>query len=110
MSVPILGTMRVIARPALIHFWTKHPDAEGPLSAWYSLMKRTAFETPNDLKDMFGSVSLLADGHACFNIGGNKYRLVVHVRYDLGIIFIKHVLTHDAYDKLNAAGTLIEKR
>jgi mRNA-degrading endonuclease HigB of HigAB toxin-antitoxin module len=25
----------------------------------------------------FGTVSLLPDGHACCNVGGNKYRLVV---------------------------------
>jgi mRNA-degrading endonuclease HigB of HigAB toxin-antitoxin module len=28
-----------------------------------------------------------------FNIGGNKYRLVVDMRYDLGRIYIRHVLT-----------------
>jgi mRNA-degrading endonuclease HigB of HigAB toxin-antitoxin module len=39
-----------------------------------------------------------------------KYRLVVHVRYDLGIVFIKHVLTHAEYDELTEAGTLIPKR
>lgn len=110
LMVPILGTMRVIAKPALIHFWGRYPDAEGPLTAWYSLMRHRAFSQPNELRADFGSVSLLADGHACFNIGGNKYRLLVHIRYDIGIVFIRRLLTHAEYTKLTDAGTLIEKR
>ena len=34
-----------------------------------------------------------------FNIKGNAYRLVVHIRYDRGIIYIKDLLTHSEYDK-----------
>jgi mRNA interferase HigB len=37
-----------------------------------------------------------------FNIGGNKFRLVVAVRYDLGIVFIRFVGTHTQYDRINA--------
>jgi mRNA interferase HigB len=102
--------MRIIARGTLRSFWERHAAAEQPLNAWYALMRRREFRSPNELKAEFGTVSLLADGHACFNVGGNKYRLVVHIRYDLGIIFVKRVLTHEEYDVLNAAGTLIEGR
>jgi mRNA interferase HigB len=34
-----------------------------------------------------------------FNIGGNKYRLITHIRFDLGIVFIRAVLTHKEYDR-----------
>jgi mRNA interferase HigB len=108
--VPILVTMRVIAKGTLRNFWERHPAAEQPLKAWYALMRHREFRSPNELKAEFGTVSLLADGHACFNVGGNKYRLVVHIRYDLGIIFVKRAVTHEEYDALNAAGTLIERR
>jgi mRNA interferase HigB len=90
--------------------WERYASAEQPLKAWYALMRHREFRSPNELKAEFGTVSLLPDGHACFNVGGNKFRLVVHVRYDLGIIFVKRVLTHEEYDVLNAAGTLIEGR
>ncbi len=40
-----------------------------------------------------------------FNIGG-KYRLVVDIRYDLGRIYVRHVLTHEEYDRRTADGTL----
>ena len=40
-------------------------------------------------------------GRRCtvFNIGGNKYRLIVKIEYKLQTIYIKHVLTHDEYNK-----------
>jgi mRNA interferase HigB len=36
-----------------------------------------------------------------FNIAGNKYRLVVSMRYDLQIVFVLHVFTHKEYDEWN---------
>ena len=39
------------------------------------------------------------DGLTVFNISGNKYRLIVTIRYKKGRIFIRHVLTHAEYDQ-----------
>ena len=33
----------------------------------------------------------------------NDYRLIVHVRYDISIIFIRFIGTHQEYDKIDAA-------
>jgi mRNA interferase HigB len=38
-----------------------------------------------------------------FNIGGNKYRLVVHMSYRRQIAFIKFIGTHKQYDRIDAA-------
>ena len=104
------NSVRIIARSALFRFADRFPDARDPLDAWYALMRRREYRSPNELKAEFRSVSLLGDGHVVFNVGGNKYRLVVHVRYDQEILFVRQVLTHEEYDRLSAAGTLIQGR
>ena len=38
-----------------------------------------------------------------FNGKGNDYRLVVAVQYQLGIVYIRFVGTHQDYDRVNAA-------
>jgi len=38
-----------------------------------------------------------------FTIKGNKYRVVVAVQYDFGIVYIRFVGTHKDYDKIDAA-------
>ena len=36
-----------------------------------------------------------------FNVGGNKYRLVVEVQYHAGIVWVKFVGTHAQYDRID---------
>jgi mRNA interferase HigB len=36
------------------------------------------------------------------NIGGNKYRLVVHINYPYRVIYIRFIGTHAAYDRIDA--------
>lgn len=34
-----------------------------------------------------------------FNIGGNKYRLIASIHFNQAKVYIRHVLTHQQYDK-----------
>ena len=34
-----------------------------------------------------------------FNIGGNKYRLIAVIHFNRGKVYIRHILTHQEYDK-----------
>ena len=36
-----------------------------------------------------------------FNVGGNKYRLVVEVQYQAGIVWVKFVGTHAQNDRID---------
>ena len=54
----------------------------------------------------FGSASFLSRNRVVFNIGGNKYRLVVKREYQRGEVYVRHVVTHQDYDELTRANEL----
>jgi mRNA interferase HigB len=96
--------VRVIAKRTLREFWEEpgHEDAEEPLDAWHGEAEAETWKSPADIKAQHGSASILKSGRVVFNIAGNKYRLVVKVRYDRGIIYIRFIGTHKEYDNIDA--------
>jgi mRNA interferase HigB len=72
--------MRVISKKALRDFWERVPAAKSALEAWHAEVKNGAWATPAEVKAQYGNASVLKDGRVVFNIGGNKYRLVVWIR------------------------------
>lgn len=95
-------SMRIIARSTLRSFWEAHPDAEQPLKAWYDEASRAKWSSPTDIKSIYRNASIMANHRVVFNIKGNDYRLIVHVRYDIEIIFIRFLGTHKEYDNVDA--------
>ena len=89
--------MHVIAKPALVEFWEKHPDAENPLQAWFRAMESEVFADFNELRATFASADYV-DGLTAFNIGGNRYRLIAAIHYNRHKTFVRAVLTHTEYD------------
>ena len=96
--------MRVIVLRTLRMFWKQagRGDAEQPLLTWYHEAVRSSWRTPADVKAHYGNASILKDSRVVFNIAGNKYRLVVRVVYDFGIIYVRFVGTHREYDEIDA--------
>ena len=95
--------MRIISRSALREFWAKHSDAEGPLQAWYANVKRANWKTPSDVKAIYRNASFIENNRVVFNIKGNSYRLVAAINYQYGIVYVRFVGTHQAYNRINAA-------
>lgn len=96
------SVVQIIAKRTLRRFWEKHPQAQAPLRAWHAVAQRAVWSKPQDIKDVFGtSVDFVADNRAIFDIGGNKYRLVVHIAYRHKRILIKFVGTHAEYDAID---------
>ena len=97
--------MRINPVSGLREFWGRpgRSDAEQPLRAWVSVVKAADWSKPTDIKAMFRSADILANDRVVFNIGGNKYRLVVAVHYRGKRIYIRFVGTHAEYDRIDAA-------
>ncbi|BBJ32055.1 toxin RelE [Rickettsia asiatica] len=94
--------MRIISIKKLKDFWEQgYANSEQPLKVWYQIFKKENFTTPNEIKLLFPSCSIINNNRIIFNISGNKYRLITHIRYDLQIVYIRFVGTHAEYDKIN---------
>jgi mRNA interferase HigB len=101
----ILCTMRIIAKRTLRQFWESRPrgaEAKIPPEVWHSTVRHTEWKTPADVKVMYGDASILKNNRVVFNLGGNKYRLVVRINYPHGIVYIRFVGTHKEYDEIDA--------
>ncbi|MBB6254036.1 mRNA interferase HigB [Nitrospirillum iridis] len=58
---------------------------------------------PADIKAQFGSiVDFVGDNRVIFDLGGNKFRLIVHVSYTFRRVLVKFIGTHAEYDKIDA--------
>ena len=90
--------MHVISRKALRLFWEKHPASKGPLSRWFKIVDRSTFDSFDALRATFPSADQV-EGLVVFNIGGNKYRLIVSIHFNRGKVYVRHVLTHEEYDR-----------
>jgi len=73
--------MRIISKKALRVYWEKHKEIEEQLASWYSEAHKSKWETPKDIKTEYPKASIIGDNRVVFNIGGNKYRLVVKLKY-----------------------------
>jgi mRNA interferase HigB len=94
--------MQVIARRTLREFWARYPRAEGPIRAWVAIAVKARWANPAEIKRQFGSaVDFVGDNRVIFDLGGNKYRLVVHVSFSFGRLLVKFIGTHAEYDRID---------
>jgi mRNA interferase HigB len=96
--------MRIIALTTLKAFWEYNPsyiDAREPALAWYRHTIKANWASPAEVKHAFKSASILKDGRVVFNIGGNKYRLVVWINYPYRVVYIRFIGTHAQYDQID---------
>ncbi len=94
--------MRVISKRTLQEFWNTYPDSINPLVGWYTEAMKATWQSPQAIKAQYKTASFLRDNRVVFNIGGNKYRLIVKINYAYSAVYIRFVGTHSEYDKINA--------
>ena len=90
--------MHVISEKKLRVFWSDHPDAEGPLRAWYREAETNTWEKFADVRERYPHADQVGK-FTVFNIGGNKYRLIAVIHHNRGKVYVRNVLTHADYDR-----------
>jgi mRNA interferase HigB len=93
---------RIFAKSTLRKFWEKHPDSEQYLKTWYDTAKNSNWKNPIDVKETYVNAGILKENRIVFNIKGNNYRLVVKFNFQKQWIFIRFIVTHSEYDRIDA--------
>ena len=95
--------MRVITRKRLREFALQYPDAAEPLENWYRLIRDAEWQNLQEVRRVYphaDSVRVEKGGIVTvFNIGGNKYRLIVAIHYNRQRVYILRFLRHAEYSK-----------
>ena len=97
--------MRIVSHRKLVEFYSSegHGDAQAALERWYDTAERAQWKNLSDIKVDVPATDYVGNQHYVFNIRGNKYRLIVVVKFTIGHIFIRFVGTHSEYDKIDAS-------
>ena len=99
--------MRVIARRTLLKFVATrkgrkdHAAVKAAIDAWFHEAKKADWANMAEVKALYRTASPVSAKRVVFNIKGNAYRLVVEINFRKGIVWIKWVGTHAAYDRIN---------
>ena len=93
--------MRIFTEKTLKEFIQKRPDAKVALQDWVTKVKKSEWSGFADVKNTFRSADYVGNQRYVFNIKGNKYRLVVVVKFTISHVFIRFVGTHSEYEKID---------
>lgn len=94
--------MRIFTEKTIKEYIEEYPDAETALQDWVETVKNSDWKTFSDIKNTFNSVDSVGNQRYVFNIKGNKYRLIVIIRFTIQYVYIRFIGTHTEYDKLDA--------
>lgn len=95
--------MTVIAVQTLREYSRRYPDASGPLTGWYKMMKNGHYNSLTELREDFPTADFIPPNRVCFNIKGNTYRLIVRVTWGV-TVFIKDFVPHSEYSRKYRGG------
>ena len=93
--------MKVLGLDVIKDATDRHPNAASVFHRWCLEAESAAWATPQDIKNRYASVSFLDNNRVVFNIGGNRYRLVVMVKYAHGAMVVIMAGSHAEYDAWN---------
>lgn len=99
--------MRIIARRTLREFVGRlagradYTAVKAALDAWFDEVSKARWTSTADVKRRYATASIVSAERIVFNIQGNDYRLIVAVDFEKGIVWIKWIGTHKAYDRID---------
>lgn len=91
--------MDVIGEDRLKGVAKKHQNARTALARWLKLTKAATWNNFQDVRSTFPATDYIPQNQYCFDIGGNSYRLITAISFQLSTVVILDFMTHAEYDK-----------
>ncbi len=90
--------MNTISYRRIREFITSYPTSSPSLNAWYRIAKAAEWRNIEDVRQVYPHADKVGR-FIVFNILGNNYRLIAEIHFDSRLVLIRHILTHDEYEK-----------
>jgi len=83
-------------------FVVKHARSKVSFERYKESIKRSDWNSINDVLKTFGSADVISNNRFVFNIGGNNYRLICSYWFGPKMVhlYVKWVGTHAGYSKI----------
>lgn len=98
LSQRFASSVHVISKAAWRDAVARDHTLEGPISEWYKIASHASWKNINEVKAVYPNADFVAP-YTVFNIRGGHYRLIVKIEYRWHMIFVKHLLSHEEYQK-----------
>ena len=95
--------MRIFTEQVLKEYIAVRPEVKTALQEWVMIVKQSQWTCFTDIKATFNSVDSIGNQRYVFNIKGNKYRLVVVIKFTIKFVYIRFIGTHTEYDKIDCS-------
>lgn len=99
MSICYNQNVKLIGKDKIEDFKKTHSTSRKALDKWIKLIEGAEFNSPQDIKNLFGVNVDFVGNQTVFDVGGNKVRAITKIEFGVKIVLVTHVLTHKEYDK-----------
>jgi len=95
--------MHVVSRKPFRDAAELHPNSRIAIDDCYRVLKQGNFKNPDELRQVFPSLDNFKDRDRWWviDISGDHLRLMAFIDFSRNDIYVKHIVTHAEYDKLN---------
>src|SRR5262245_42621520 len=94
--------MKLVGMEVIQEAQKRHAGAARRLSAWKAEVESeaTVWKSFRDVRARYPATDRVGSRYI-FDIGGNRYRLVVKINFAVGVVVVRWFGTHAQYDRLN---------
>jgi mRNA interferase HigB len=92
--------VKVTSRYNVLKAAKRHANSMGPVTRWLTVITATECGSLAEVRKFYPSADQVGKT-VIFNVGGNNYRLLCCVSWELQRLFFRSLLTHAEYDRVN---------